>query len=147
MSLATQCDESPRGVLPTSFTSAVLVLESVSAPDSVNSRAFADCLTRMDTPDNHVRPSWRDDARTQNYDPEQVVLTEISQNVFTVDFADVPVGLQNTMTVHDVNECRRDPTGDGRVISGITLNGIPVTQAVGSGALLFVIDRDGVITQ
>ena len=147
LSLATQCDESPRGALPTSFTSAVLGLTSVPAPEPSDQQGFIDCLKRMDSFDNHVRPSWRDDPSTQDYDPEPVILTETSPNIFTVDFPDVPVGLQNTMTVHDVNECRRDPDGDGRVTTGITLNGIQLTQVVGSGALLFIIDRDRLITQ
>ena len=147
-SLATQCDEAPRGAAPTSFTSATLALTSDPAPPAADQQAFAACLAAMQIVSNHVRPSWRDEASTLAYDPELVELTETSPNVFTVEFNDVPVGLQNSMTVHDINGCRRDPEGDGRVTTGITLNGTPMTQIVeGSSALLFIIEGDGVITQ
>ena len=149
-SLATQCDETPRGAVPTSFINATLVLTSVPAPPPGDLEAFLECITepdRMDSSDNHVRPSWRDDANTPQYDPAQVRLTEMSLNMFAVDFFDVPVGLQNTMTVHDVNECRRSPEGDGRLTMGITLNGTPMTQVLETDALLFVIDSDGTIVQ
>ena len=146
-SLATQCDESPRGAVPTRFISAEVALTSVPAPPPADQHSFVDCLERMDSLDNHVRPSWRDNSSTLDYDPEQVALTETSQNVFTADFPDVPVAQQNTMTIHDINECRRNPDGDGRITTGITLNGTPMTQVVGNDALLFIISGDGVVTQ
>ena len=144
-SLATQCDETPRGALPTRFIDATLVLTSVPAPPVGD--LDAGCIDRMGSSDNHVRPSWRDDASTPQYDPAQVTLAKMSPNIFAADFFDVPVGLQNTMTVHDVNECRRNPEGDGRLTMGITLNGTSITQVVGNDALLFVSDADGMIIQ
>ena len=146
-SLATQCNETPLGALPTRFIDATLVLTSVAATLAGDQDAFLGCIERMGSFDNHVRPSWRDNASTPQYDPEQVALTEMSPNVFAADFFDVPVGLQNTMTVHDVNECRRNFEGDGRLTMGITLNGTSMTQVVGSDALLFIIDGDGMIIQ
>ena len=146
-SLATQCDETPRGALPTRFIDATLVLTSAPAPLAGDQDAFLGCIERMGSFDNHVRPSWRDNASTPQYDPEQVTLTEMSPNVFAADFFGTPVGLQNTMTVHDVNECRRNPEGDGRLTMGITLNGTSMTQVVGNDALLFIIDGDGMIIQ
>ena len=146
-SLATQCDETPRGALPTRFIDAMLVLTSVPATLAGDQDAFLGCIERMGSFDNHVRPSWRDNASSPQYDPKQVTLTEMSPNVFVAHFFDVPVGLQNTMTVHDVNECRRNPEGDGRLTMGITLNGTSMTQVVGSNALLFIIAGDGMIVQ
>ena len=141
-SLATQCDnESPRGAAPTRVTSATLILTSVPSP--VRRRRHCAELVVF----NHVRPSWRDNGLTSAYDPERVELSKTSPNVFTAHFNDVPVGVENSMTVHDINECYRDPNGDGRVTTGITLNGIPITKVLASNALLFTIDRDGVIKQ
>ncbi len=146
-SLATQCDETPRGAVPTSFIDATLVLTSVPAPPVGDLDAFLGCIERMGSSDNHVRPSWRDNANTPQYDPAQVTLTERSPNMFAADFFDVPVDLQNTLTVHDVNECRRNPAGDGRLTMGVTVNGMSITQVVGNDALLFIIAGDGTIVQ
>ena len=138
-SMATQCDTTPRGVTPSPIASVELVLESLSAPPASDANGFAACLNRWDVNDdeNHLRPSWRAN------DP--VALVEASPNVFTADFPDVPVGVLNTMTVHDRNECARNPIGDGHVTMGVTVNGTLITQVVGVNALAFEVDEEGVV--
>lgn len=139
--MATQCDTTPRGVTPSPIASVELVLESLSAPPASDANGFAACLNRWDVNDdddeNHLRPSWRAN------DP--VALVEASPNVFTADFPDVPVGVLNTMTVHDRNECARNPIGDGHVTMGVTVNGTLITQVVGVNALAFEVDEEGVV--
>lgn len=140
-SLATQCGETPRGAVPTLVTSAEVVLTSVPATipkDAAGSTAFQDCLLRMNSA-NHVRPSW---------ETAQVVpLQENSPNVWAVTFGFVPVGFTNTMTVHDTNECARNPAGDGRVTMGVTVNGTVVDRVVGTNSTLaFEISSDGSVT-
>ena len=61
-SVATQCDQTPRGTIPSMLTSVNLVLTSVAAdiptdPDGL--AAFGSCRQRMDGLPNHVRASWR----------------------------------------------------------------------------------------
>ena len=140
-SLATQCGETPRGAVPTLVTPAEVVLTSVPATipkDAAGLSAFQDCLVRMDLA-NHVRPSW---------ETVQVVpLQENSPNVWAVTFGFVPVGFTNTMTVHDTNECARNPAGDGRVTMGVTVNGTVVDRVVGTNSTLaFEIGSDGSVT-
>ena len=136
-SMATQCDQTPRGVFPTSIVSIDLVLNSVAEDvptDSEGLTAFAGCLQRMDGR-NNVRASWRG-----NNDDS---LFEMSPNVWTAEFLDVPVGFTNTMTVHDVNECARDPEGDGHVVIGVTVNGTVVDRVTGNNVLFFEVSADG----
>ena len=138
-SLATECGESPRGTLPTSIVPIALVLNSVAAAPSADEQEFTNCLNRMGGLQTHVRPSWRADAVT--------LLEETAPNVFSASFPDVPVGMQNTMTVHDVNECARDPEGQGHVTSGVTVNGVEITRVIGSGVLTFIVEEDGTVTR
>ncbi len=136
-SMATQCETTPRGVTPTQVASVELILRSVSAPLTADADAFAVCLARMDNLENHVRPSWRSD--------DAVLLIETSPDMFEADFQDVPVGVVNTMTVHDRNECARDPNGQGHVTMGVTVNGTPITRVVGANALAFELDERGTV--
>ena len=136
-SLATQCDESPRGTAPSLIASIELRLESVPADeptDEDEARMYGFCLQRMSYA-NHVRPSWR--AR------EEITLREIAPTVFVASFNDVPVNFSNNIIVHDENECRREPRGSGRVVTGVSINDQPVTRLVGPGVLGFVISADG----
>ena len=72
------------------------------------------------------------------------LLTETSDNVWTRNFFDVPVGFTNTMTVHDVNECARNPEGNGHVVMGVTVNGTTVDRVVGEdNTLVFEVSADG----
>ena len=138
-SLATQCDESPRGTAPSLIASIELRLDSVPADeptDEDEARMYGFCLQRMSNV-NHVRPSWR--AR------EEITLRETGPNVFVASFNDVPVNFSNNVIVHDENECRREPRGSGRVVTGVTINDQPVTRLVGPGVLGFTITADGVI--
>ena len=140
-SLATQCDETPRGAVPTTVASAEVVLTSVPAAapkDQAGAAAFQECLQRMNSA-NHVRPSWETDLVAP--------LSQVSPDVWAVTFNFVPVGFTNTMTVHDTNECARNPTGDGRVTTGVTVNGTVVDRVVGvNGTLAFEINADGMAT-
>ena len=140
-SLATQCDETPRGAIPTMVTSAEVVLTSVPAAvpkDPVGSAAVQDCLRRMNS-QNHVRPSWEMNV--------VVPLAQVAPNVWAVTFNFVPIGFTNTMTVHDTNECARNPSGDGRVTIGVTVNGTMVDRVVGGNSTLaFEISADGLVT-
>jgi hypothetical protein len=137
-SMATQCDQAPRGAIPSMITSADLVLTSVSASlptDTDGLAAFASCLQQMDGLPNHVRASWRGN--------DADVLMETSPGVWTATFFDVPVGFTNTMTVHDVNECARNPDGNGHVVTGVTVNGTVVDRVIGDNVLVFEISADG----
>jgi len=139
-SMASCSDQySPRGTMPTQITSIDLVVKSVGAPvpiDSTGSAAYESCLQRMDGLPNHIRASWRGN--------EISLLTETSPNVWTETFYDVPVGFTNTMTVHDTNECAREPDGNGHVVRGITVNGTVVDQVVGDdNTLVFEVRADG----
>ena len=138
-SLATECGESPRGAIPTRIVPIELVLNSVSAPLPADQQEFINCLNRMGGLENHVRPSWRGNDVT--------LLDETAPNVFSASFPDVPADFQNTMTVHDTNECARDPEGQGHVTSGVTVNGVEITRAVGAGVLSFVVQEDGTVIQ
>ena len=55
-SIAVQCDQAPRGGIPTLVVKVDLVLNSVPEPPPADSDAFIDCLNRMDGLQNHVRP-------------------------------------------------------------------------------------------
>lgn len=138
-SMATQCGETPRGVIPTSTVSIDLVLTSVAEDvptDAAGLAALAACLQRMDNR-NSVRASWRGN--------NEVRLDETSpgSNVWTARFTDVPVGFTNTMTVHDRNECVRNPAGDGHVVMGVTVNGTVVDRVIGNNVLFFEVGADG----
>ena len=125
-SLATQCDESPRGTAPSLIASIELRLESVPADeptDEDEARMYGFCLQRMSYA-NHVRPSWR--AR------EEITLREIAPTVFVASFNDVPVNFSNNIIVHDENECRREPRGSGRVVTG-GVHQRPAGHAAGGG--------------
>ena len=134
-SLGTQCDTAPRGVPPAPITRIEVVLRSVAAPGG--NPEVAACLARMDDLANHIRPSWRGN--------QPVLLTETAPAVFRAEFLDVPIGILNTMTVHDRNECARDPQGDGRVTMGVTVNGTPITRVVGTKTLAFELDEQGMV--
>ena len=137
--MATDCNESPRGVQPTQTIAAEFRLRSQPAaiPSAGSQRAFQDCLTRMKSVTNVVA-SWRNGATVE--------LKESSPNVFTMQFNDVPIGIQNTMTVRDVNECRRNPDCDASVVTGVTINGTPIQQIVPrTNTLTFILEADGTV--
>jgi len=138
-SMASCSEQTPRGTMPTQIVSIDLVFKSVGATvptDLTGSTAYKSCLQRMDGLPNHIRASWRGN--------EISLLTETSSYVWTATFGDVPVGFTNTMTVHDTNECARDPDGDGHVVRGITVNGTVVDQVVGDDkTLVFEVRADG----
>lgn len=142
-SIAVQCDQAPRGGIPTLVVKVDLVLNSVPEPPPADSDAFIDCLNRMDGLQNHVRPSWRSSPGEPS--GAAILLTEISPNVWQALFFDVPVDFLNTMTVHDTNECARNPDGMGHVISGVTVNGTEIKTVVGQRALAFELDEDGMV--
>ena len=88
--------------------------------------------------DNRVKPSWRDYVAT--------TLTETAPNVFVAEFVDVPANIVHTMTVHDRNQCRREPLGDGRVTTGVSVNGTTLERVIAATqALQFAVDEDGVV--
>ena len=140
-SLATQCDESPRGAIPSLVVDVAFVLRSVPAPPPGDQQEFVDCLNRMGGLQNHIRPSWRAN--------EVVLLNEIATDVFAEDFGDVPVDFQNTVSVHDVNECARHPEAAGHVTMGVFVNGTELTRIVpgSDGVLTFIMNEDGSVTQ
>ena len=142
-SMATQCDQTPRPAFPTMVVPIDIVLTSVTADaptDADGLSAVAACLQGQD-PDgmgglpNHVRGSWRGN--------DADLLTETSPNVWVATFFDVPVGFTNTMTVHDVNECTRNPDGKGHVTMGVTVNDTVVDRVVGDNTLFFEVSADG----
>lgn len=156
-SLATDCEDTPRGAVPTGVAEVEIRLVSRPATPNANGAAVEQCLDRMGGGGNHVRPSWRDNSATAAYDPDRVPLVERSANTFAATFQDVPVNAQLTLTVHDVSECWRNPIvtarpglpggiGDGRVTSGVAANGVPLTGVVGNDALLLLVGPDGVVT-
>ena len=50
------------------------------------------------------------------------------------------------MTVHDRNQCRREPRGEGRVTTGVSVNGTPLERVIATtNALQFAVDEDGVV--
>lgn len=139
-SMATQCDESPRGAIPTRITAIELQLVSQPAADPRASQqvAFEVCLIKMDF-DTNVVPSWRNGY--------VIVLDESGPNVFTKQFDDVPIGLVNTMSVRDRNECRRNPNGDGTVITGVSINGTSIEQVIpNTRVLTFLVDDNGIVS-
>ena len=138
-SMATDCEQSPRGLEPSPLIRVEIRLESMPAsePPAEQQDAFERCLARMDQ-DNNVRPSWRDYAAT--------TLNEAAPNIFTAEFFDVPVNVVHTMTVHDRNECRRDTLGQGRVAAGVSVNGTTLERVVAATrAFQFTIDEEGVV--
>ena len=139
-SMATQCDQTPRGTNPTMITSAAIVLTSAAAdaPTDANGlAAFEACKQRM-AGANRVRASW------SPIDTNLLTETPTNSGVWTRTFFDVPVGFTNTMTVHDLNECARTPDGDGRVAMGVTVNGTVVDRVVGGdNTLFFEVSADG----
>jgi hypothetical protein len=63
-----------------------------------------------------------------------------------MQFNDIPVDIANTMTVRDVNECRRNPDGDASVVTGVTINGTPIQRVLpGTRILTFVLEADGTV--
>ena len=148
-SLATECGESPRGAVPSGVANVEIVLTSEPAGEAEDQEEFGNCLDRMGEVGNNVRPSWRGetDPVTLLFVPDRVSLEETSPNRFVADFSDVPADFQNSVTVHDVNECRRNPLGDGRVTMGVTANGTPLTRVVGNDALALVVAADGTVSQ
>lgn len=147
-SMATQCNQAPRPGLPTLVARVDLVLNSVPASPPVDIDAFNACLdgedpSGMDGLENHVRANWR--STTSEPSGVPVLFTETSANVWTAIFFDVPVDFVNTMTVHDTNECARNPAGQGHVTTGVTVNGTEITAVVGQGALAFELNEDGTV--
>ena len=140
-SMGTQCDRAPRAGIPTEVVEVELVLNSVPEASSVDGEDYMACLNRMDGLQNHVRPSWRSSPEEPSGSP--VLFTEMSPNVWQALFFDVPVDFLNTMTVHDTNECARNPAGMGHVINGVTVNGTEVTNVVGARAMAFELNEDG----
>lgn len=139
-SLASECEQSPRGLEPSPLAVIEIRLQSEPAPDPpAEERAAVErCLARMEQ-DNNVKPSWRDYAPT--------TLTETAPHVFAAQFFDVPMNFRHTLTVHDRNQCRREPVGDGRVTTGVSVNGTVLERFLpATGALQFAIDGDGVVT-
>ncbi len=138
-STASDCEQSPRGLEPSPLATIQVRLESEPAaePGAEQQAAFEGCVNRMGD-DNNVKPSWRDYVATS--------LTETAPNVYEAQFFDVPVNILHTMTVHDRNQCRRDPRRDGRVATGVSINGTPVERVIlETNALQFAVDEEGVV--
>lgn len=157
-SLATDCQETPRGAVPTGIATVEIVLRSRPATPHPNRREVENCLARLGTVGTHVRPGWRDNPFTGNFDPERVPLVASSSDTFTALFRDVPVNTQHTLTVHDVNQCERMPVvpgssgvqgllADGRVTTGVFANGTPLTTVVGNSAFVLFVAPDGTIAE
>ena len=138
-SLATECERSPRGLVPSPLVRITVRLESEPAagPSAGLQADFERCLDRMEQ-DNKVKPSWRGYAST--------TLQETAPNVFEAEFPGVPVDVVHTMTVHDRNQCRREPLGEGRVTAGVSVNGTMLLRAVAAtNALQFAVTEEGVV--
>lgn len=138
-SLATECERSPRGLVPSPLVRITIRLESEPAvgPSAGRQADFERCLDRMEQ-DNKVKPSWRGYAST--------TLRETAPNVFEAEFPGVPVDVVHTMTVHDRNQCRREPLGEGRVTAGVSVNGTTLLRAVAAtNALQFAVTEEGVV--
>ena len=138
-SMASECEQSPRGLEPSPLVRIEIRLDSEPAaePPATAQEAFERCLDRMDQ-NNKVKPSWRDYAAT--------TLTETAPNVFETEFYDVPVNVVHTMTVHDRNQCRREPLGEGRVSTGVSVNGTALELVIpATNALQFAVTEDGVV--
>lgn len=137
--MATECEQGPRGLEPSPLARVEIRLESEAAavPAVDQQEAFEQCLTRMDN-DNKVKPSWRDYVAT--------TLSETAPSTFQAEFFDVPVDIVHTMTVHDRNQCRREPRGEGRVTTGVFVNGTRVERVVQTtNALQFTVDEEGAV--
>ena len=156
-SLATDCEDASRGTAPTTLTKVEIVLESRPA-SGARDVAVEACLARLGNVARHVRPSWRDSYFTAEFDPARVPLVRTGPNRYAARFDDVPANTQLTLTVHDENECLRRPVipstidepgrlADGRVTSGVSANGIPLTRLVGNDAFLLRVGTDGVVSQ
>ena len=140
-SLATECGQrGPRGLEPTQIATVRLLFASrpAAAPPPVQTDEYEACLQRMGQVTN-VAPSWR------NF--QTIPLIETMPNNFEMSFNDVPVGVTNSMAVRDRNECRRDPRGNGRVVTGVSINGTPIeTVDPASRGLFFTIDATGMVS-
>lgn len=157
-SLATDCQQTPRGAVPTGIATVEIVLQSRPATRHPNRREVENCLARLGTVGPHVRPSWQDNPFTATYDPERVPLVSTSPNTFAALFRDVPANTQHTLTVHDVSQCERMPVvpgasgvqgllADGRVTTGVSANGTPLTRVVGNNAFVLVVAPDGTVAE
>lgn len=138
-STASDCEQSPRGLEPSPLATIQVRLESEPAPEpgAEQQAAYEGCLTRIGD-ENNVKPSWRDYVATS--------LTEAAPNAYEAQFFDVPVNILHTMTVHDRNQCRRDSRGEGRVTTGVSVNGTPIERVVReTSALQFAVDEEGVV--
>lgn len=156
-SLATDCEDASRATAPTTVTAVEIVLESQPASGG-RTAAVEACLERLGSAARHVRPSWRDNYFTAQFDPARVPLAQTAPNRYAASFNDVPANTQLTLTVHDENECFRRPVipgtadepgrlADGRVTSGVSANGTPLRRVVGNDALLLLVGTDGVVSQ
>lgn len=147
-SLAIDCERSPTGAVPTAIIPAEIVLASIPADPPEDTELFIQCLNRMDGLQNHLRPSWR--ATQAEPGGEAVLFERISADgvvpvLWRARFFDVPSDFLNTMTVHDTNECARNPVGDGHVTTGVTVNGTEITAVTGNDALVFELNPDGTV--
>ena len=76
-----------------------------------------------------------------------VALSEKATNVFAYTFRDVPIDFLLTLSVRDINQCRRDSKGDGTVITGVTANGVALERRMpGTRVLAFVVSLDGTVS-
>lgn len=137
-SLAGNCDEQFRPIVPAGIATVTVTL--VSAPvapptDPGVQAAYQNCLTLA--PRSAVRPSWRDYTQT-NLEPA-------GTNTWQATFNDVPVSYVNTLFVLDPNECARLPTGDGRTIQGVSVNGVTLPSTMTGRAFLFTVAADGTV--
>ena len=112
-SLASNCEDASRGAAPTSLTTVEIVLESRLAAGPAVGPAVEACLARLGGAGKHVRPSWRDNYFTAEFDPARVPLVRTAPSRFAASFNDVPASTQLTLTVHDENECVRRPVIPG----------------------------------
>ena len=157
-SLATDCQQTPRGAVPTGVATVEIVLQSRPAAPHPNRQEVQNCLGRLGAVGTHVRPAWRDNPFTGQFDPERVPLVETAPNTFAALFRDVPADTQHTLTVHDVHQCERMPVipgasgipgllADGRVTTGVFANGTPLTTVVGNDAFVLLVRPDGTVAE